>query len=667
MSRLRLAALVVVVATAASSLCAAAPAVARPHVVIAFLPVDESPQKDPTLPRPTIIDTLDARPQLSLGLMQAAQGGYRQEQALLDMAAGTRTSASAYNVKEPPPLTFCPDCIPSPILLGWPDVVSRANSAKAEIHPGLLGSTVPGGVGYAGVTGRTQLESIVAADQNGRVKDTSIGPGHNVARRGLAMLASHSVVVIGLPIGDRGSRQLDSLIKAHKPGDLLIVVESPPDFRAPQLLPTGVIGLGAKPTGLTSETTHQPGLLAGIDVIATVLKYLGVHVPKSVKGQPFQAKGPRDAGALTSFSARMRVISARRFPALFAMLGTWMALLLVGGVFFDRRGVRWAMRVGGLAWCWLLAVLIGTAALAPGRSTELILVAAGSFALAAITDLTVRWPRAILVPCLATVLVYSVDLAFGSHYIVRSILGPNPRFGSRFYGLGNELEATLPILLMLGVAAVMQGRGRTRATTLAFGISGVVFAGIVGAGRLGADVGGVLTVGAGAGVAVLCLLPGGMTRRSVILAVLALPFGLVVLAGVDLASGGNGHFTRTVLHADSSGALWDIVTRRYTLAFNVFKRGFMPFATSIAVLSLAYGIRYRERVFAPLANDPVWRAAFLGSLAAAIAGTLFNDSGPLLLMFGAFLLTVVTAYIRGDPRLADEITPLQRVPAGRDG
>jgi hypothetical protein len=40
-----------------------------------------------------------------------------------------------------------------------------------------------------------------------------------------------------------------------------------------------------------------------------------------------------------------------------------------------------------------------------------------------------------------------------------------------------------------------------------------------------------------------------------------------------------------------------------------------------------------------------------GSLAAAVAGTLFNDSGPLLLIFGTFVLVIVSAYLRGDPDL----------------
>jgi hypothetical protein len=83
----------------------------------------------------------------------------------------------------------------------------------------------------------------------------------------------------------------------------------------------------------------------------------------------------------------------------------------------------------------------------------------------------------------------------------------------------------------------------------------------------------------------------------------------------------------------------------------VLKRGLIPFATGIAVLAVVYGIRYRRRIYVAINDDPAWRAAMYGSLAAAIAGTLFNDSGPLLLLFGIFVLVVVSAYLRGDPDL----------------
>ena len=63
-------------------------------------------------------------------------------------------------------------------------------------------------------------------------------------------------------------------------------------------------------------------------------------------------------------------------------------------------------------------------------------------------------------------------------------------------------------------------------------------------------------------------------------------------------------------------------------------------------------------------GDPAWRAALTGGLVAAIAGTLSNDSGPVLLLFGAAALAVVTAYVRGDPRLAEPTPEPESGPIG---
>jgi hypothetical protein len=45
-------------------------------------------------------------------------------------------------------------------------------------------------------------------------------------------------------------------------------------------------------------------------------------------------------------------------------------------------------------------------------------------------------------------------------------------------------------------------------------------------------------------------------------------------------------------------------------------------------------------------------AALAGSVAAGIAGSLSNDSGPLLLVISTFAVVTATVYVRGDPRLA---------------
>jgi hypothetical protein len=265
-----------------------------------------------------------------------------------------------------------------------------------------------------------------------------------------------------------------------------------------------------------------------------------------------------------------------------------------------------------------------------------------------------------MVPCLVTIAAYVVDLVFHSHLIVRSILGPNPRFGSRYYGIGNELESVLPVVLFIGVAAALGSRQRSRGAAAVFAISGLVLGVAFGSARLGADVGGVITVGAGAAVATLVMLTERITWRGVLVVIATPIVAVVALAGLDLATGGNGHFTRTVLHAHGEGAITDIVVRRYELALNVLGRGLMPFATVIAVLALAYGIRFRRRLLAPIAGSPAWTAALCGAIASGVAGSLGNDSGPELLVIATFVMAVALAYVRGDPRLATAGPPATR-------
>jgi hypothetical protein len=636
--------------------CALAPAAAHAQtpssehtVLLAFLPFDQRPSTL-GIEQPTILDRLDFHPELSLGLVGATQGGYNETQALLDITQGTRVSVAAYKPRQVPALTYYQQG-DSALFQGWLDVVARADSAPADIVPGLLTQTIPGGAAYAGVTGREQLESIPSANQAGRISLVSIGKADDIAKRAQRLLTQRRFVVAGLPTNEPGDAAVEQLIRLRTPNELLMVMQTPPQALAPQLLPIGILGLGG-PASITSASTKLDGIVAGIDLPPTILDWLGLKVPDPMKGQQIELTGKRDSGALRTFSDRLKVVNGRRFPALETVLAAWLVLLLVLGLVADRRGTRAAMRLGALALMWLLSVLLITAALHPGRGAELLLIAALSFVLAALTDRFVPWPRGPLVPCLVTIVLYIVDLANSSHFIIRSLLGPNPRFGSRYYGIGNELESSLPVLLFIGLAALLYGRTRSRAGAAIFAGAGLLLGAAIGSGRLGADVGGVITVGAGTAVAAILMLPGRLTLRRVILACVVPLVALVALAGLDLATGGNSHFTRTVLHAHGESALHDIFVRRYELAFNALKRGLMPFATAIALLTVAYGIRYRDRIYAPLAGSAAWQAALAGSIAAGIAGSLSNDSGPLLLVISTFVVVTATVYVRGDPRLA---------------
>lgn len=630
--------------TGAAPAQAAAPAPAR-HAVLAFLPSGGDNNPKP------VLDRLDARQELALGLVSATQGRYSPQQALLDLSAGSRTSAAVYHPVNPPDLELVVGGDRSGFIFGWSKVLDRAGTAPAEITPGLLASQIPGGAAYAGVTRRNHLDAVAAADRAGDVARVSLGRAAGLADRVRRLARRYRLVVAGLPTAAKGDAVLDGLVRDRRPGDLLIVMQTPPRARVPQLLPIAAAGVPGANGALTSQTTHLDGIVAAIDVPVTILDRLGLKVPDGVKGQPMRAEGVRDAGALKSVGARLKVVSGRRTPTFGVLMFTWLALVLALGVAADRRGIRAGLRIGALAMFWVLPMLLVTGAIAPSRLAEMAIVTAGAFGLGALTDRLVRWPRAPLVPAAVALVAYATDLAFGSPLIIRSLLGVNPRSGSRFYGLGNELEATLAVLLMVGLGALLWKRGRSRSSAAIVAVAGLVLGVFTGAAELGADVGGVITVGAGVAAAALLMLPGELSRRRIAIAALVPVGAIVALAVLELATGGNGHFTRTILHADSGGALWDVVKRRYTLAFNVFTLGAMPLIVVVSALAVAYAVRYRERIYAPLRGSPGWHAAFIGGLTASIAGALFNDSGPLLFVFGVFVLACATAYVRGDPAL----------------
>jgi hypothetical protein len=124
----------------------------------------------------------------------------------------------------------------------------------------------------------------------------------------------------------------------------------------------------------------------------------------------------------------------------------------------------------------------------------------------------------------------------------------------------------------------------------------------------------------------------------------------VALAALDLATAhGSGHFTGSILHARSAGDLRDVIVRRYTAAWDELHNHAMPVATALALLCAGLGFRRRERLLAPVARDPIWRAAFAGGLTAGVVGALVEDSGPVLLVVAVFALGCLASYLWGRP------------------
>jgi hypothetical protein len=591
---------------------------------------------------------LAAVPGLSLGVLSATQGRYERAQLLLDLTQGARVSSSIYATSAPPPLALRGTGA-GVAVLGWAAARRRAADVPQLLTPGLLAGSVPGGGAYAGTTLADGLDGVLAADRSGRIAAVSTGSPATLPARIAALLASRRLVVADLPGGPVGLAELRALAAGRPAGELLLALQRA-DGAGHELLWSGAAGLAQGRRGeLTSQSTQERGLVSAVDLAPTILAHLGLRPPAQMRGTDIHAQGPLDSAGLRGLMARLRSIGGRRLRALAFLLSAWALLLLLCAR--DARARAWALRVGALAVLWAPVAVLIPAPLSPSPPVEHALIVAACLLLGALADRLLAWPRAPLAPALAAVALLSFDALAHTQLLVRSLLGPDPRLGARFYGIGNELKSGLAVLVLAAVAAALHpgARGR-RAVGWTVG-AGVVLALVEGSARIGAGVGGVILVSAGFAVAAAMLLPGTLNRRRALIVLAAPLLGLVALAALDLATAhGGGHYTGSILHARSATDLRDVLVRRYTAAWQELHNHAMPAASAVALACALLGLRLRRRLLAHVGGDPVWLAALAGGLAAGLVGALVEDSGPVLLVVAVFCLGCVASYIGAPPR-----------------
>jgi hypothetical protein len=601
------------------ALALAAPAQARPQAVIAFLPPGPG-EKHP------LLEELAARG-MAIGMTSPLVGGFEPAQVALDMTQGTRIPTRLYAGRIPP-LRVRGDH-----LSGWAAVVRRADKAPGDLKPGLLASAIEaagGRVGYSAPGRGFSPAPVVASNRAGGLTDLQKGD---------------TLGVFQLAPGGAGLRQLDLLLAARRRDDLVYVVRAPYGTKL-RLLPSGIAGPGCRGQ-LRSATTRRTGLIAATDVAPTVLRAVGIAVPGDMQGLPIETRGRADPRGLERMAGRLAVVTGRRGVVLEWLVGT--LVLLLAGLMLTRepQALRVAARTALLAALWVPGLALLTAALRPDRLVEAAVIGIGAVILGALTDRLVRWPAAPALPAAVVFAAHAIDLARGSPWIGASITGPNPAGGARFFGIGNELEVILSCSVLVGAGAALAWRGQSRRAPLAFGAVAVVAALIMGAGRLGADVGAVITLGAGGAAAVIASLETPPSRRTIALGIAAPVLAIGVLVLLDLATGGGAHLTRSVVHGHGSGGLGDVVRRRFDGSLSNLHAPVQVLLFALALVAVVW-LAARRRVILKRVPRP-FAAGLTGAWFAVVVGALANDSGPLILEIGAIFLLLVSAYASGRP------------------
>jgi hypothetical protein len=454
---------------------------------------------------------------------------------------------------------------------------------------------------------------------------------------------------------------LSGLVARLHGADLLIALGKPPPPHD-RALPIGIAGAGFDGT-LTSDSTRTNGYVLSTDLAPTILRRLGVPIPDEMSGEPIRTEGEVDPVAVVDRGERMTAVADRRIRALTGTIAVWLVLAIaIGRAPWRRRSVAaWL----GLAFAYMpLLLLVGAAVQPKHGDVEGLLVAVGAGGFALLTLRLVRGWWAAAVACALTVGAYAIDMVTGSELTRLSLLGPDPIYGARFYGIGNELEALFAVMVPVGVAAGLSaytgwGRGVSRGGAIAaFLVAGAVGAVVFGAGAFGADVGAAIVLPVGAAVAA-AVLPGdfehfsphaGANRsrsfsRRIVTGVIAAPVvALTLLVFIDLVSGAHAHLTRSVIDAGGATNLSEVAERRLELSAHDFAQAAGNPLFWIVVVGIGAAISQWRRIDAWLTPAPIVRAGLIGACAAIALGVLVNDSGATFLVLGGLALGAVLAY-----------------------
>lgn len=410
---------------------------------------------------------------------------------------------------------------------------------------------------------------------------------------------------------------------------------------------------------LTSSTTRTPGLIAGVDLAATVLARAGVPVPPGWEGHPVRAVGGQQARALQlAYQARANRLAMVPLLLVWGLVGfaaAALATVAASGAVPRASGVArvllWTAAAGPLS--FLLAALTGPQD-AAGLAGAVTIAVVGLTATACATARIVRMPHLGL-PALyaATLLFAGLDLILGLGSLQLNAMSDMPNLGARFYGIGNEYLG-----LLLGSALLLPAWhvASTRRAVALTGLLGLGTVLLVGSPTLGADFGGALTAGAAVVLCIWMQLGARRPLRAIAGLVLLTGLGAAALVAWDLARPPDerthvGELAAATLREGPSRLL-EVACGKVMLNVRMaltpyFQAGLL----AVTPLTWLWYSTLGSRSKAAFTGRPLFSAALKATFAGAILAAILNDTGVVAwaLMSATGLYAWLDTLLPGDP------------------
>jgi hypothetical protein len=537
------------------------------------------------------------------------------------LGAGNRAVAT-------PELEATCDTNASPISFGQLSVLRRANRDRYfGTRPGALGDALAsrglgiavdggGGVLLAGLITIAQPQPVTRGVALSIVEDAGVydvrRPQREAALRAL-------------------DARLSNRLRAPAPTVTLVVGAGDAATGPPRLRVALVAGLGFSGGRLSSDSTGRAPYVELIDVAPTVLDLLGVPVPDSMAGTPWQrAGGEVGVSELVDAShhAAGRWDRGGTFVRLFVGFSSVVAVAALAAL---RRGRQRAVEpacyfaaslpvssylINVLPWWRWSALVLG---IALGLVAGLIAVGAS-----VVARHRAPWGGAAVVAAVTGV-VLAVDTATGTHLQLDGLLGDSTIVAGRFHGVGNTAFAVFAGAALISAAVLahsVSSRG-PRAAALVAGLIGVGAVALDGAPQLGNDVGGVLALSPAVVVLVLFVRETRLDRRVWAAAGAIGIAAALALLGYDVIAG-RGHVGRFA--SDSSGGIRTTLDRRLVAMLHSWHSS--PYVVMVAVaLVVIAALARHSSLRAAFATQPAMRAGLIALGVCAVLGGVLNDSG----------------------------------------
>jgi len=397
----------------------------------------------------------------------------------------------------------------------------------------------------------------------------------------------------------------------------LIVAEGPP---------ADLFAGNGQQGSLTSDSTHRDGIVTDLDVMPTIVAFLGVDPAAEFAGSPIDIiPGP------PPFKLHERYLAQRRMYVPIGTAGAiYLAIAGLGAIVvlsLGSRVPRGVRRIFG--WGCLSVAALATSLLAAGHLPDLsyatvvpfvaLVTVFGTLAFAPLEHRDV-----LLIPAGIGIVVlayFAVEAILAWSAALTPFVGGSELDGGRFYGLPNAF-----IGLLIGASLWIAQRLRTLAG-FALLAAVALFAGLP---YLGANLGGGVSLFAAAG---LWLAIRERDRlgvwRGIGVVVGVTLLGTALILAAHAISPFETHVTRFEEKAGGPGGVLEKARDRLNVGFDLIARN--PFALIPVVglpIAIAAVLRPPAALRPSLQRSRAWRDAILVTLLAGVVAYLANDSGP---------------------------------------